>query len=53
MLIFPQAVADLIIQSVMETAWNRPELALLREPIQEALTGADFRKFTNSSFRQI
>jgi len=47
----PQAILDQIIQAVAQAAWNRPELAKLREPIEQALTADTFRQLTEHAFQ--
>ena len=46
MFTLPQAVIDLIIQSVVTAAWQRPELAALPEPIEATLKADTFRALT-------
>lgn len=48
----PSIFLDQFIQSLSTALWNRPELAPLREPIETALKGNEFKKLTQQAFEQ-
>lgn len=53
MFTLPPDVTDLIIQSVVFAAWQRPELAALREPIEATLKADTFRTLTGKAFETL
>lgn len=52
MFTLPPAVTDLIIQSVVSAARQRPELTALREPIEATLKADTFRTLTVNAFER-
>ncbi|MBZ0307233.1 MAG: hypothetical protein K8I82_14290 [Anaerolineae bacterium] len=47
------AVLEQVIQALTSALWKRPELAPLREPIEAALKGNEFRRLTQQAFQQL
>jgi formylglycine-generating enzyme required for sulfatase activity len=50
MALIPQAVQDLIQQSIVTAIWKRPEVAPLREPIESALQSGVFASLLQEAF---
>lgn len=48
-----ETIVGQIVQALITAVWNRPELARLREPIETALQGNEFKRLTEQAFRQL
>ncbi len=46
------AVLEQLVQSLAQAIWNRPELSRLREPIEAALQGNEFKQLARDAFTQ-
>jgi hypothetical protein len=52
MLPIPQAIKDQIVQAFASAVWERPELSRVREPVQQALAGNEFKKLVGDALTQ-
>ena len=44
-------LADTLLSKLIEAIWKRPELSRLREPIEAALRGDEFKQLTRDAFQ--